>query len=304
MPFVPVLLAGVGALAGIGLGRALERRTDVGPPVRPVWGGILGLFLGGAVGLSFFLVPPAHVGVLYHPLKGGIQMETTVPEGLHLVSPFTRRETFSVQTQEYTMTAIEREGAVTGDDSILCQTNEGLGVHLDLSVLFHVDPKRAPHLWANLGTDYNAVLIRPVVREAIRMTVARYSVVEVYSARRGEIQLEIDAMLRPLFEQFGLVLEDVKLRNVRYANKEFQGAIEEKQAAQQQVTTERRNLERAQYEKEKTINEAMGEYKAIALRAQALRENPNLVQYEMARKLGPRTKTAYLPNPIAGGEPR
>jgi prohibitin 2 len=284
-----------GVAVGLGIGYALDRRR---PAILPVWTGLAGGFLGGAIALSVFLVPAAHVGVLYHPLRGGIQLKTTVPEGISFVSPLTKREVFSVQTQEYTMSGVMNEGAVVGDDSIMCQTNEGLGTTLDLTVLFHVDAKRAPYLWASLGPDYVSTFIRPVVREAIRMVVAGYSMQDVYSGSRARIQKQIDDELRAVFEQYGLVLEDVKLRDVRYANEEFKQAIAEKQAAEQQVSTELRNLERARYEKETKINEAMGEYRAIAKKAEALNENPEIIGYLTARKLGPSTKTVYMPTPF------
>jgi regulator of protease activity HflC (stomatin/prohibitin superfamily) len=288
-----VLLFGAG---GYGLGRLADRRR---PPLLPVWLALAGGFLGGLLAFSIFMVPPAHVGVLYNPLRGGIQLRTVVPEGLNFVSPFTTREVFSVQTQEYTMSSVQDEAAVVGDDSILCQTNEGLGTKLDLTVLFHVDPARAPYLWASLGPDYPETFIRPLVREAIRMVVARYSVVDVYSGSRAKIQQQIDEGLRAVFEKYGLILEDVKLRNVQYANEPFKQAITEKQAAQQQVSTEQRNLERAAYEKETKINEAMGEYQSIAKKAQALNENPEILGYLTARKLGPSTRVVYMQTPFA-----
>lgn len=287
--------------AGFLLGRRFDKRQL---PILPVWVALLGGGLGAVFGLATFVVPAAHVGVLYHPLRGGIQFNTTVPEGFHLVSPLTQRETFSVQTQEYTMSSVRDEGAAVGDDSILCQTNEGLGTQLDLTVLFHVDPKRAPHLWASLGPDYPITFIRPLVREAIRMVIAQYSVVDVYSGSRARIQKEIDNQLRPKFASYGLVLEDVKLRNVEYANPAFKSTIVQKQAAQQQVETERRNLERAEYEKQTKINEAEGEYQAIAKKAQALNENPQIIGYLAARKLGPSVRTVYMPSPLEGGKSR
>ena len=126
------------------------------------------------------------------------------------------------------------------------------------------------------------------------MVVARYSVLDVYSGRRGEIEKEITDELKAPFNDEGLVLEQILLRNVAYGHAEFAQAIGDKQARQQQVITEKRNLEKATYEKAATINQAQGEARSITVRAETLTQNPEVVRYEMAQKLAPRIKKAYL----------
>jgi regulator of protease activity HflC (stomatin/prohibitin superfamily) len=254
---------------------------------------------------SILVLPGAHIACIYDPLRGGIQ-DATIPEGLQFIAPWCRAQVFSVQTQEYTMSISPHEGAVLGDDSIKCETNEGLKVLLDVTVLFHIDPTTAPLLWRRLGPRYNEVFVRPVVRERIRMVVAKYSVQEVYSGRRAAVEKEITQELTTPFAEQGLALEQVLMRNVAYANEEFAGAIAEKQARQQQVITEKRNLERAEFEKSANINKAQGEARSVTLKAQTLSQNPEVARYELAQKIAPRVKRAYLsedsvPLPRGGG---
>lgn len=252
------------------------------------------------------VIPGAHVACVYDPARGGIQ-NYTLPEGLRVVPPWVRTRVFSVQTQEYTMSIAPKEGAVMGDDSIKCETNEGLKVLLDITVLFHIDHQYAPRLWWRLGEDYLSIFVRPITRERIRMVVAKYPVQDVYSGRRQQIQDEIKAELNEPFSEEGLVLEQVLVRNVAYGHKEFADAIAQKQARQQQVTTEKRNLERAQYEKSATVNAAQGEAQSIALRANTLANNPQVVNYDMVQKMAPRVRKAFmsassLPFPSGGGQ--
>ena len=49
------------------------------------------------------------------------------------------------------MSVAPKEGAVMGDDSIKCETNEGLKVLLDLTVLFHIDRNARRRSGANWG---------------------------------------------------------------------------------------------------------------------------------------------------------
>jgi len=200
-----------------------------------------------------------------------------------------------VQTQEYTMSAIRSEGAVIGDDSIHCQTNEGLGLNLDVTVLFHIDPKDAHALWQKVGEDYQRVLVRPYARNVIRMVVAKYSVVDVYGPKRQQIEQEITESMRQAFAEKGIALESVLLRNVEFANPEFAQAITEKQVAEQQIRTEEQNLRRAQIEKQTMIAQAKGEAEAIQRRGETLRQNPEVVQYELVQKIAPNVRALYLP---------
>ena len=195
------------------------------------------------------------------------------------------------------------EGAVKGDDSIYCQTRDGLGVYIDLTVLYRVDRSRAAELWANLAEsnkDVQKVFVRPVVREALRMVIAKYSIGDVYGSGRAKIQQEIDTDLRPVFSLYGLELDDVKLRDVMYGYKEFGEAIALKQVAQQDVSTERQNLEKARYERDKTINEAQGDYQRMKKMGVALRQNPEIIGFKMAQVIGPKVKTIYMESPYSG----
>ena len=308
--FLALLLGALGAWSGWGAYKRELEENRPGQPNKPglptimVGRAIAGIFIGAVLGLSCFTVPAASVGVLYNPIAGGIQHNVVVTEGFHLVSPFTSRTIYSVQVQNYTMSHVQGEGnKQVIEDWILCQTNEGLGVYIDLTVLYKVDKTRAPELWANLGQSNDEiakVFVRPIVREKLRMVVAQYSISDVYGGNRGSIQVEIDDLLRPIFELNGIQLNDVQLRDVTYAYDAFKNAITEKQAAQQDIQAERRRLEKATFERATKINDAQGDYNKMKVKAQALKENPDFVQFEMARTLAPRVKNIYMETPYGG----
>lgn len=306
--FVLALIIIIGGVAGaVGTEPAdWARGARVRKPARLAVAILLALVVYPVAKWCVIVIPGAHVACVYDPVRGGIQ-NYTLPEGLNMVPPWVRTQVFSVQTQEYTMSISPTEGAVMGDDSIKCETNEGLKVLLDMTVLFHIDPQHAPMLWRRLGADYLTLFVRPTVRERIRMVVSKYSVQDVYSGRRQQIAGEIAQELQQPFSEEGLVLEQMLLRNVAYGHKEFADAIAQKQARQQQVITEKRNLERAEYEKTATVNAARGEARSITLRANTLTSNPQVVNYDMVQKMAPRVRRAFmsssaLPFPSGGGQ--
>ncbi len=292
---VGVLVAVLFLLLSFRVDTSGERpRTVLRNPGLLILGIGLTVFSAAFANRCFLTVPAAYVATVYDPLRGGVQ-PVELPEGFHFVLPWWRTELWRVQTQEYTMIAIRSEGAVIGDDSIHCQTNEGLGLNLDVTVLFHIDPKDAHALWQKVGEDYQRVLVRPYARNVIRMVVAKYSVVDVYGAKRQQIEQEITESMRQAFAEKGIALESVLLRNVEFANPEFARAITEKQVAEQQIRTEEQNLRKAQIEKQTTIAQAKGEAEAIQRRGETLRQNPEVVQYELVQKIAPNVRALYLP---------
>ena len=292
---VGVLVAVLFLLLSVKVDTSAERpRTVLRNPGLLILGIGVTVFAAAFANRCFLTVPAAYVATVYDPLRGGVQ-PTELPEGFHFVLPWWKTELWRVQTQEYTMSAIRSEGAVIGDDSIHCQTNEGLGLNLDVTVLFHIDPKDAHALWQKVGEDYQRVLVRPYARNVIRMVVAKYSVVDVYGAKRQQIEQEITESMRQAFAEKGIALESVLLRNVEFANPEFAQAITEKQVAEQQIRTEEQNLRRAQIEKQTIIAQAKGEAEAIQRRGETLRQNPEVVQYELAQKIAPNVRALYLP---------
>ncbi|MGQ9882195.1 MAG: prohibitin family protein [Armatimonadota bacterium] len=292
---IGVLVAVLFLLLSLKVDTTGERpRTVLRSPGLLILGIGLTVFSGAFANHCFLTVPAAYVATVYDPLRGGVQ-PAELPEGFHFVLPWWKTELWRVQTQEYTMSAIRSEGAIIGDDSIHCQTNEGLGLNLDVTVLFHIDPKDASVLWQKVGEDYQQVLVRPYARNIIRMVVAKYSVVDVYGMRRQQIEHEITEAMRQAFAEKGIALESVMLRNVEFANPEFAQAITQKQVAEQQIRTEEQNLRRARIEKQTVIAQAKGEAEAIQKRGETLRQNPEVVQYELVQKIAPNVRALYLP---------
>lgn len=232
---------------------------------------------------AFVVVGAGERAVIFSKVTG--VREGQLGEGLHLNIPILWEPViYDVKAMTYTMSAQGREGQISGDDSLLALTSDGLPVRLDVSIRFHVSPDDVWRLHRDIGPGYITKIVRPVTRSDIRMVLARFTVTEVYSGARQEIIRQIREMLEPKFRDAYLVLDEVLLRDVKFSQ-EFQLAIEEKQVAQQEAKRMVFVLQQAELERERRIVEARGEAGAIELRAQALSRNPQLVQYEYVRNL-------------------
>jgi regulator of protease activity HflC (stomatin/prohibitin superfamily) len=94
------------------------------------------------------------------------------------------------------------------------QSIEGLSIGVDLTVRWTVDRTRLAQMSREFPDDLNEDLVAPAVQGVIFPLFARYSVREIFSRRRAEIQQELTAELEPKFKAMGLVLRGVDMGKV------------------------------------------------------------------------------------------
>ena len=107
---------------------------------------VVGLLLS-----MFKVIDPGKVGV--QTLFGKVQ-DNVLESGLHIINPLVDITTFDIQTQTFTMSAVNNEGQKEGDDAIRVLSSDGLEVTIDLSVLYKVSPDKAPYIMQNIGETY------------------------------------------------------------------------------------------------------------------------------------------------------
>ena len=119
----------------------------------------------------------------------------------------TRR--FDIRDQVYRPTA-----SASATESGAFQSNEGLSIGVELTVRWAIDRTRLARMSKELPDDINADLIRPAVEGVTYPLFARYTVRDIFSQQRVQIQKEITSELRPKFAAMGLVLRGVEMGKV------------------------------------------------------------------------------------------
>ncbi len=160
------------------------------------------------------------------------------------------------------------------------QSVEGLSIGVDLAVRWTVDRARLAQMSKDFPDDISADLVAPAVSGIVYPTFARYSVREIFSQRRTDIQRELIAELKPKFTAMGLVLRDVDMGKVdlppdyragmeKLLSEELETEkihytleLKEAQVKQQQLEAEADKVRR------QTAAEAAGQEQVIAARAQ------------------------------------
>src|SRR5262249_9315060 len=187
------------------------------------------------------VVPAGHVGVV--DLFGKVRNEP-LPSGLHLVNPLARVRRMSVQTNEV-------------KETMDTPSSEGLIVHLDVSVLYHLDPAKAPDVYRTIGSDYETVLLTPNVRSAVREVTSSYQAKALYSAEREKMSSDINQHIVTAIEPRGVVVERMLLRDVALPPR-LQQAIQEKLSAEQEAARMQFVLLKEKQEAERKKIEAEG----------------------------------------------
>ena len=190
---------------------------------------------------AFRTISTGHVGVT--TLFGRVTGER-LNEGIHLVNPLKRVAELSVRTQE-----VKEQAAVP--------SSEGLIMRLEASLLYRLDPARAPDVFQRLGDGYSQVVISPNFRSVMRAVTAAHTASTLYSEGRETVARQmLDQMQKALADR-GIIVENVLLRDI-VLPETLRNAIEAKQQADQEAQRMNFVLQRERQEAERKRIEAQG----------------------------------------------
>jgi regulator of protease activity HflC (stomatin/prohibitin superfamily) len=148
------------------------------------------------------VVKPGHVGVV--TMYSTVIPDQTLPEGVHLISPLQSVHQMYVQTQS---------NKVAAD----VPSAEGLIIHLETSLVYHLDPSRAAEVYRNIGYDYVDKVVEPILRSVMREVIATYPASSLATGAREEVARKIQDELKSTLAPRGIIVESVLIRDVRLA---------------------------------------------------------------------------------------
>ncbi|MBD3319225.1 hypothetical protein GF342_04925 [Candidatus Woesearchaeota archaeon] len=260
-------------------------------------------------------IPPGTVGVYYSAFSG-IDLDHARAPGWHFQIPVIQEVT-KIQTARDTisMYGVDLYECSRDDecDDVALQvpSKEGLLVTLDVSVLYKIQPSKAPAIVQELTTQYRDKTLIPRIRSAARASTGQFQITELYGVGRDRLQQDIFERLEDSLAQDGFILEEVLIRDVDLPP-QIRQAIEDKQAAEQRAFQKQfeidlavKEAERKKIQGEGTAAEkiavAEGDAEALRLVAQAIRANPQVLEFknlEVLQQLytNPNTKFVALPS--------
>jgi regulator of protease activity HflC (stomatin/prohibitin superfamily) len=271
---------------------------------------------------SLVFIEPQKIGVVVSILSPKGYRDQPLRSGLRFIVPLAEKVViYPIFWQSYTMSGKPTEGEVRGNDSIVARTKDGQEVLLDCSVIFRIDPDQVVRVHINWQDRYLQELVRPRVRGLVRSLVSKYTVNEVNSIQRQNLEIELDTQLRLIMQDEGFFLNTFILRNIAFSP-EYASSVEQKQVAEQ--GRERRMHEadqirelaeghadrvrimaeatataiiiNAQADADARVLRAEAELQALEMINQAISQNPNLLTYQYIERLSPAIRVMLVPN--------
>lgn len=260
---------------------------------------------------ALVFIEPQEVGVVVSLVSPQGYRDRPLRSGLRWIVPFLEQvNRYPIYFQTYTMSGKPTEGQNLGNDEIVARTSDGQEVALDTSVIFRIDAAQVIQLHIDWQGRYIEDFIRPLMRGLVRTKVSQFTVDEVNSSRRLDLERDLSNEVQTALEDKGFIMDRFLLRNVTFSP-EYAATVEQKQVAQQQTIQKEYEAEQirrlaageadririiAEAEAEAIRVKAQAEAEALRVIAAELAERPDLITFRYVEKLGPGIKVMLVPN--------
>jgi len=237
---------------------------------------------------SVVFIQPQEVGVVSSLLLPGGYRTQQLDSGVHLIFPLVEQvNRFPAYLQNYTVASVA-DGAPSGSGPIAARTQDGQVVYVEVSMIYSIDRNQVVKIYLDWQDRYVSDLISPLVRGIVRDKVSQFSVDEVNSDRRQELEDEIARALSTDMGAYGFQMKRFLLRNIAFSP-EYAAAVEEKQVAFQNVT-------RDQYRAQQVQILSSAQAAALERLGAALAKNPDVATLNYIEKLAPSITTLLVPS--------
>lgn len=249
---------------------------------------------------ALVFVEPQQVGVVVSLVSPQGYRDRPLRSGLRWIVPFLEQVYYyPIFFQTYTMSGKPTEGQNLGSDDIVARTSDGQEVSMDTSVIFRIDAEQVIQIHIDWQDRYIDDFIRPLMRGLIQTKVSQFTVDEVNSSKRLDLERDLSEEVQIALEDKGFVMDRFLLRNITFSP-EYAATVEQKQVAQQKTIEKEyeaeqiRRLAAGEADRIKTIAEA--EAQALRVIAAELDKRPDLITYRYVEKLSPGIKVMLVPN--------
>ena len=226
---------------------------------------------------TFVIIPAGHRGVC---LWWGSVERRIMGEGLNFKVPIAERVIkVDVKVQPHPFKEID------------ASSKEYQMVKMTGMMNFHIDPSYVNDLYQKVGLDFADKVIDPAFNDFVKEVVPTYPIGEILP-KREEIRQRAMKKLGDNLSRYHIIVDDIYFANIRFSPG-YEGAVEAKQVAQQQVETQKQVLAQREIEAQQKVATAKGEAESIQVVAQGQAKandalsrsiTPILVQYKGIEK--------------------
>lgn len=244
-----------------------ERRNSMSP--------FVARFIGFCVIILFLLLTILSCTYTVEPGFRGVEVT------LGQVSPVFKAEGFGFKKPFITRIVPVMVRQVTQNVKTECFSSDLQQVFIDVTVLYRIPESSVVRIWKDFAGHPFESLIAPRINEAVKEVTA-LNTAEAIVKKREEIKSRSVALARQKVGDV-MVIEDLVIQNISLS-KELETAIEQKMVQEQEAAKAKFTQQKAEIEANTEVIRAKGAAEAMRLRAQVLRENPQLIQYQIVEK--------------------
>jgi regulator of protease activity HflC (stomatin/prohibitin superfamily) len=202
----------------------------------------------------------------------GVQTTIYPPGSTSFFAPFIRDfYTFDTKIQNLEMVAKSKAGDREGVDDLRFKTTDGNDIEMDVTVVWQVDPPKAPEVLQNVGSSTHDVkerLVRPMARTVVRDVLNELDSEAVYNAdKRFQKAQEARQLLSDRLGKYGVIVTQVILHEHRF-NPAYEKIIHDRKLSEQRASQLRSTAEAAQQEALAKLETAKGTVNAKIAEAQ------------------------------------
>ena len=237
-------------------------------------------------------IPVGYEGVVYS-MRNGATGET-LTQGWHLVAPTKKVKEFTIGNEILVLTKDKREGS-KGDDSFRVSTSDDATIAISFQMSYRFIPENLVQTFNRFkgmsGEDIVENRVKPVMKSKVSEVTTDFSLMDIYSGNRAEINDKLTKYLNEEFGQsYGMEVLDASIIDV-HPDKQLKKtinnrveALQKKQQAQAEQETAKVEaktaLIKAQNEADIQVTKAKAEAEANTVKAASI--TPELIKMKEA----------------------
>lgn len=233
--------------------------------------GIVGAaaLVGGAFTVaSIETIPTGKVGVQYS--TGGVKNEV-LDEGWHFINPLLKVKEFTVGNEQLILSKDKREGS-KGNEAFNVATSDDASIAVSFQMSYRYIPDKVVDTYRKFkgmdGEDIVDRRVKSVLKSKISEITTDYSMMDIYSGNRSELNAEITKHLNAEFNSdYGIEVLDASIIDV-HPDKKLKSSIDARVKALQEKQQAKAEQEKLKVQKETEKIQAQADAEIERINAQ------------------------------------
>ena len=217
---------------------------------------------------SIETIPTGKVGVQYS--TGGVKNEV-LDEGWHFINPLLKVKEFTVGNEQLILSKDKREGS-KGNEAFNVATSDDASIAVSFQMSYRYIPDKVVDTYRKFkgmdGEDIVDRRVKSVLKSKISEITTDYSMMDIYSGNRSELNTEITKHLNAEFNSdYGIEVLDASIIDV-HPDKKLKSSIDARVKALQEKQQAKAEQEKLKVQKETEKIQAQADAEIERINAQ------------------------------------